>query len=627
MFPFTALRSAILNVSTRFAVQGPLATYFSEFSLSGKPLVYNTREGYSNYFYSIPLNLMDKDVERTVCFTLRNEKYSVCIDGTEITNGCDCLFPYTKSERTFVVTIQSGDKIVSAVTLTLTGLPIVQIQYQEINRVSYSAGSIIVNDPGKANDTETIDSEFRIRGASAASEEKKSFSIKLKDSLGKKLNKSFFGLREDNNWILDAMAIDPSRMRNRVATDLWNDFSILPVHANKEKGVINGTRGQYVELFINDVYNGLYCMTEKVDRKQLKLKEYDESTSTIHGVLFKSLKWTYSTYMGHLISGEVFTGAVPPVYNNNLESWDGYEVKYPDYDECERIDWRPLNDAVTFNATTANDSACFSDGYNRYFDIPVWIDYYLFIDLLLATDNHGKNMYLYTYDKNSSSVLGVTPWDLDGVFGRRWDASVSWGTEGASCRAEQNFDAFLIETLDGQHGFIRNMKKYNPDNFNQRLHERYAELRESFFSFESLKQRFNNYKEIFDKSGAGAREKTLWNGKRVLINFDDELDYLSSWINTRLDYMDTNEYNLSNPDVDSPQTKDLFLNIYPIPVSNLLTVSNLSPGMNIEIFDCFGRLIFNEKSEDSMIQIDMSKQTPGFYCIKAGALMYKVIKK
>lgn len=38
-------------------------------------------------------------------------------------------------------------------------------------------------------------------------------------------------MRSDNNWILDAMAVDRARMRNRVSTDLWLAFSTKPYHA------------------------------------------------------------------------------------------------------------------------------------------------------------------------------------------------------------------------------------------------------------------------------------------------------------------------------------------------------------------------------------------------------------
>lgn len=189
----------------------------------------------------------------------------------------------------------------------------------------------MVTEPGHDTPAEIILSGFKIRGAYSAMMAKKSYAVKLKDTDGEtSYDHSFFDLRSDNDWILDAMYIDPARMRNRVSTDLWNDFSMRPYYAEEEPGMINGTRGVFVEVFLNDSYNGFYCMTEKVDRKQLNLKKYnttgDLTTVTQHGGLYKAFDWTIGTLLGN----KYMNGGVIPGYGNNSESWSGFEVKYPD---------------------------------------------------------------------------------------------------------------------------------------------------------------------------------------------------------------------------------------------------------------------------------------------------------
>lgn len=278
-------------------VAGPLATYFDEFTLSGKPLVYNSTDG--SYFFSVPLNLMGTSIERTISFKAKTGNYSVTIDGAPLFDEDDYLFAVVTAGKKYTMEIKDGSTLKATLNLTFTGLPIVQIYYDAVNSSQYLRGYIKVHEPDKKTVPEFLHSEYKYRGATALNQPKKSFNIKLKDPSDQKLFRSFFGLREDNNWILDAMAIDPGRMRNRVSTDLWNDFSRLPYHSATESNIINGTRGQFVELFINDQYNGLYCMTEKVDRKQLKLKKYDDSTQTVRGVLYKSSSWTYSNFLGH----------------------------------------------------------------------------------------------------------------------------------------------------------------------------------------------------------------------------------------------------------------------------------------------------------------------------------------
>ena len=119
-----------------------------------------------------------------------------------------------------------------------------------------------------------MQADIRWRGATSLRYQKKSYAIKLKDASGNKLDASLLGMRSDNSWILDAMAVDKARISNRVSTDLWLDFSRKPYYFAQEPELVNGTHGKFVEVYLNGRYDGLYGLTEKVDRKQLKLKKY-----------------------------------------------------------------------------------------------------------------------------------------------------------------------------------------------------------------------------------------------------------------------------------------------------------------------------------------------------------------
>ena len=151
--------------------------------------------------------------------------------------------------------------------------------------------------------------------------------------------------------------------------------------------------------------------------------------------------------MGHNSGSNYFPKTQPSSYynNNRQEGWCGYEVKYPDYED-EKIDWGPLWNAINFTATSSD--AEFQKDFSRYFEQANIVDYYLFIELMLATDNHGKNMFFYNYDQLSETVpdlIGVAPWDLDGTWGRRWDGN-SYLTG-----AQQDFTNFLWAYEHGTH--------------------------------------------------------------------------------------------------------------------------------------------------------------------------------
>ena len=91
----------------------------------------------------------------------------------------------------------------------------------------------------------------------------------------------FFNMRKDNNWILDAGQTDLFRLRNRIATEIWNTIAHQPYYADREPNVLTGVRGQIVEVYLNDEYRGIYCLTECMDRKQLKLKKYKKLTPAV----------------------------------------------------------------------------------------------------------------------------------------------------------------------------------------------------------------------------------------------------------------------------------------------------------------------------------------------------------
>lgn len=517
---------------------GNARSWFNKLSIGGKSPVYDNL--YKTYMLPVSTYYRNgSDFSATVAFDLASiGKYTVCIDGNPVENGSSYNFSAIKGGQSYTISIlDEHDTRIASSPITFTFLPIVEITGTSFTGSYYLPGTIRVNDPSIAGIDSIYQAAFRHRGATAASKQKKSYAIKLRDEKGNSFDRSFLGLRSDNNWILDAMAIDPARMRNRVSTDLWNDFSTAPYHKVYEPKVINGTRGKFVEVLLNGSYAGLYCMTEKVDRKQLKLKKIKPAANknekdTIRGSLYKSSSWSYSVFMGHYTDNSYYPLSTASNYNNNSSTWDSWELKYPDLDDGEAIDWKPLYDAVNVVASYRNDN--FLKNVDKYFDIPVWRDYYLFVELLLATDNHGKNMYVYNYNQQESPKTSLTPWDLDGTWGRRWDGSNSLTSD-----ATKNYVTFITTYEHGNHALFKRMAELDYDNWKSKLAQRYTDLRNNgMFNTQNLINRFNEYFTLFHESGADNRELKRWNRKDITFNFATEKSYISNWITRRINALD-----------------------------------------------------------------------------------------
>ena len=409
------------------------------------------------------------------------------------------LFDTNSVEKTF----QLNDTLSETATVHFTSLPIIHIQSENIS-TEFSNGHFLFYDPTDSVPL-AFDIDVRWRGATTLARPKKSYAVKLKDAKGEKLNHSFLGLRSDNSWILDAMSIDKARMRNRISTDLWNDFSTASYIRAFEPTALNGTRGQFVEVFYNHRYQGVYCMTEKIDRKQLQLRKF--KNGQMRGVLYKTNKWNTLV-------------ATSPVPTNEQSIWNGIEISYPNLEDGEPVDWSPLLQIMDF--LTNSSASELRRELPQRIDLDVWRDYFLFIELLLAEDNDCKNLCVYFYDAtNSSSLFGIAPWDLDHSWGRDY--------QGNALEANKNFLLYnrvhtCLRTYYGSYNYVK---------------ERYQELRTNELRTDSLKARFHRVFQLYRENQVDEREELRWNGQDdIVLDFDAEEEYIQQWIDQRLAYLD-----------------------------------------------------------------------------------------
>jgi len=600
----------VLPVTTQ--TLGAFSSYMSVLTFDGKVPAVDTSN--KDFYITVPEVKMNTNLTMKVNYSFNNSAFSLYINNNLVTSGID--FNYPASPLKVPVEIRNGSTIIATGSLIASCLPLVQL-YSDVDMGSvYNLGRIKVTEPTSVSPSEMLLSAIKLRGDYASRVDKKSYAIKLKDTDGETaLNRSFYGLRSDNNWILDAMFIDPGRMRNRVSTDLWNDFSTRPYYAVNEPDMVNGTRGSFVELFINDSYNGLYCMTEKIDRKQLNLKKlkYSTDSSTViqRGALYKADNWSIGTQLGNPVT---WGTNILPDYDNKSEVWTAFNVKYPDFGDGEPVEWKPVYNAVNISYWKTGDDV-FKSKVSTYFDLPVFVDYYLFLDLMLATDNHGKNYYLSVYDQTISPKVCLTPWDLDGVWGRRWDGS-SYLT-----RADQSFETYTKYNEPQQNNLYLRLMASNTESFNDKLKSRYKELRGTYFSYNNLMARFQKYCGLFNKSGAAKRESSRWSIQDINL----EMTFLSNWITSRLNYLDLQYLKVKYTDVaDIVQPSIRFS---PNPVSDQLTMYDMKAGDIVQIYSIQGTELFRTICDGNSTVINMSIYTPGIYFIKSGSSISKILKK
>ena len=495
---------------------------FAQFTINGRSVIYDKVS--DTYMVSIPENAFGTDYEASIALDATAGWSNLSIEGTDIADNY--TFKQVEGNKIYKIHAQEGDKEINT-QLTFTFLPLLVME--GTFGYDYAQGNISLLSPEAAEPTNSF-AKVKWRGGSTntADKHKRNYKIKTLNEKGKKQEISLLGMREDNNWILDAGQIDLFRLRNRIATEIWNDFATKPYYASKEPKAKSGVTGKVVEVILNNEYRGIYSLTEAMDRKELKLKKYDDKNQEFHGQLWKVSSWDKATFWD-----------IDKDYDNTQETWHAFETKYPDIDDVNPTDYSPLYEAIDFVANS-NDEA-FKKEVGDYFDIPVLIDYQLFQETLKPVDNNGKNMFWGIYDVAKSKKLTLAIWDLDASVGQFWQCSTPLHPN----RVFPNTD---LGVKDGFNLYHR-LSSLNVDNYNEKVASRYQELRKTYFSEENLISRYQGYYDMLVKSGAASREECKWSKDSDIggypLNFKSEIEYIKNWIINRLNYLDTNQFQIS----------------------------------------------------------------------------------
>ncbi|MDA3880439.1 MAG: CotH kinase family protein [Prolixibacteraceae bacterium] len=429
-----------------------------------------------------------------------NDERKLYVDG-EIVRS-DFEFDFGKINKNTSVEIRfeanNGEQTIYNLFFTLLPLIKVEYNYEAIpDEPKYPAKITIVS---TGNDVWFECIGIEMRGGSSLSRLKKSYGIEIWEDMNSRNNKniSIFNMYNDDDWILDAVYRDSSRVRNRVSFDIWSEMQADAMRRGYET-MYSGTKGRYVELFLNNNYYGLYCFSERIEAKMLDIKT---EQSGKQGYLYKSENWTDATKFE----------SVPELVVDKQGHWSGWEQRYPKPENG--YDWQPLYNFIDFVANSSDD--VFYEQISEKLVLEQAMDYYILVNILLGADNAGKNIILSS--KSSDGPFYFIPWDLDATWGRDWLGFES-GPGGIV-----SFNLF------------KRIMDQNPDDFCQRLQDRYFELREQKLATVSLNNQFRYYFNILDESGAITRENERWPDSKV--DLTKEMNYLSEWIEKRANYLE-----------------------------------------------------------------------------------------
>lgn len=342
------------------------------------------------------------------------------------------------------------------VNVVLTTLPVISLNgdfYGEMHENGYPiyGGSMTffdVSDPDSSYvNIKTNLAEWHVRGGSSRHLDKKPWKLNLKDRAGIKDNADLLGLGEDDDWILNPMSLDDTKLREKSVIDLWNNDIMTDANDYRMSAA------EYVEVIMDGRYQGLYLLQRRIDEKYLRV---DKETD----IVFKGCDtWTPTNI------------------------YEGYEIVHSPYDA--EATYQILGGMV--NGTVGNQIV-----------IDNFVNVQILIHFFSATDNVGyKNMYYVLKKTDEGYQMHLVPWDMDLTMGVVWKDGYSYDYEMGMSLLTNRIEYREIQALYPElHTMLAN---------------RWEELRDTVFaSGTQLQQTLEANQQYVIESGAFERDSQRW---------------------------------------------------------------------------------------------------------------------
>ncbi|MBL4650248.1 MAG: CotH kinase family protein [Aureispira sp.] len=444
-----------------------------------------------SFSFSIP----EDSVLNYAPFVQFQDYSTILIDGRPLSNNAINNLGTVKTKKVYTLDITTQGNT-EYFTLRFTTLPIVRVVCR----------SNILNDPKliarltinlPINNTDVVSSFVGIdfRGASSILNPKKSYGFTFLDGIdmGNKVSKGLFGWKKNEDWILDAVYNDVAKFRNKLSFEIWEAM-------NPTEHV--SIQSKFVELYLNNSFQGLYCLTEQMNPEKLGLLDSA-------AILYKTVEWDPSTIFESLSVSEA------PAYT---DLWEGWELKYPN--SSSPIKWQPLYALRNWVVNESDQE--FIDNVSTHLNLDNIVEYYLFINLIGAFDNHGKNMF---WLKPSNAPFFIVPWDLD----------TSWG------RGGDRASLLPVQVVITYNKLFHRLLELNPDNFKSKLQNKWNNLRSNAWTNNNIETLLDEKFEELMRTNVIELDNARW-GETV--DLDQERIYIHSWMNDQFNLLDAYFNNL-----------------------------------------------------------------------------------
>ena len=376
----------------------------------------------ARYFF-IPGNVNLSDLK--IGFT----KYDfITVNDKEVKNGDSADVFLSENEliinkRKFHLVVMTGSKKLPSVFITTNSGNMYKIHNDKNYKES---GNIVIYNGDGMLEHEGALKHMKMRGNASVDYAKKNYQFKLSDGA------NLLGMGKAKKWILLCNHLDKSLIRNEFSFDMamYAGLQYTPEH-------------QQCELYINNIYYGLYMLTEKIepDDDRVDIKDLEKETEKLNDKDLSSYKLagsysaTEGKYKGYNIpvNPDDITGGYIMEFEGILryryhEEPSAYEtnrgisvvVKYPEYASKEQMEYiSPIIQSME-NAIFAKDGVDQGTGkhFTEIIDLDSFVCKYLLDEIAKNYDSNASSEFFYKPEDSKSTKLFAGPiWDFDNSYG------------------------------------------------------------------------------------------------------------------------------------------------------------------------------------------------------------------
>jgi hypothetical protein len=441
---------------------------------------------------------------------------------------------------------------------------------------------------------------IEFRGSSSQSFPKKPFGFETWDNKGEDIDVSLFGWPEEEDWILYASYNEKSLMHN-----------VLTMKMGRKMGIY-ASRTQYVEVIINDEYQGVYVLMEKIKRDNGRVDiaklDPDENTGDdlTGGYIIKIDKGTGtdngSWFRDHKVG-------------NSASQRVRYYYEYPGEPSAQQRTYIQGYMDDFENALKADNFTDPNQGYRKYIDVKSFIRIFLLNEVSRNIDGYRISTFMYKDKDSKGGKLTLGP---------PWDYDISYGNANY-CQGDR-FDlfAYRFNGLCPEDGFQVPFwwpRLMQDPGFVSEMRDAYLSERESggIFSDANIKQMIDELEAELQQPQARNFQKWQILGKYVwpqpepiASTWKGEVDELRTWLQKRLKWLDSNMPGIY---VGSEEIPEMTINAYPNPFIDAVNISLevASPKEAlITMYDSFGREFISQteqlKSGKNIVNIPLPSQ-------------------